>query len=63
MAMLVQRFARPGQVVCDPCLLGWRGTAQGAREHGCIFIGAERDKSCLDRTRRYLVEAEEAGLS
>ena len=61
MAMLVERFTRPGQVVCDPFLLGWRGTALGAREHGCIFIGAERDRSCLERTRRYLVEAEGEG--
>ena len=63
MSMLVERFTRPGQVVCDPFLLGWRGTALGARRNGCSFIGGERDRSCLDRTRGYLVEAEGSGAS
>ena len=63
MAMIVGRFTRPGQVICDPFLLGWRGTALGARRHGCSFIGGERDRSCLDRTRGYLVEAEGSGAS
>ena len=63
MSMLVERFARPGQVVCDPFLLGWRGTALGAWNGGRIFIGAEQDLSCLNRTRRCLAEAEEQGNS
>ena len=63
MSMLVERFTRPGQVVCDPFLMGWRGTALGARRNGCGFIGGERDRSCLDRTRGYLVEAEGSGAS
>ena len=63
MSMLVERFTRPGQVICDPFLLGWRGTALGARRNGCSFIGGERDRSCLDRTRGYLVEAEGSGAS
>ena len=63
MSMLVERFTRPGQVVCDPCLLGWRGTALGAWNGGRIFIGAEQELSCLNRTRRYLAEAEEQGNS
>ena len=61
MAMIVERFTRPGQVVCDPCLLGRRGAALGAREHGCAFIGADGDRSCVDRTRTFLSEVEVAG--
>ena len=61
MAMVVGRFSRPGRVVCDPCLLGRRGAALGAREHGCAFIGADRDRSCVDRTRSFLSEVEGAG--
>ena len=37
---VVQRFAKPGQVVCDPVTLGRVGTALGARNAGCTFIGA-----------------------
>ena len=58
MSMMVERFTRPGDVVCDPFLLGWRGTALGARRHGRIFIGADRDRGCVDRTRRFLSEAD-----
>ena len=61
MAMIVERFTRPGRVVCDPCLLGRRGAALGARENGCAFIGADGDRSCVDRTRSFLSEVEGAG--
>ena len=63
MAMIVERFTRPGRVVCDPCLLGRRGAALGARENGCAFIGADGDRSCVDRTRSFLSEVEVAGPS
>ena len=36
---VVQRFAKPGQVVCDPITLGRVGTALGARNAGCTFAG------------------------
>ena len=61
MAMIVERFTRPGRVVCDPCLLGRCGAALGARENGCAFIGADGDRSCVDRTRSFLSEVEGAG--
>ena len=51
MSLVVQRFARPGQVVSDPFLLGRCGTALGARDLGCSFIGADKDRSSIDRTR------------
>ena len=63
MAMIVGRFSRPGQVVCDPCLLGRCGTALGARGNGCAFIGADGDRGCVDRTLRLLSEVEGAGPS
>ena len=59
MALAVQRITRPGQVVCDPFLLGRAGTALGARRNGCTFIGADRDQSCIQRVRKDLLEAEE----
>ena len=59
MALAVQRFTRPGQVVCDPFLLGRAGTALGARRNGCTFIGADRDQSCIQRVWKALLEAEE----
>ena len=63
MSLVVQRFARPGQVVSDPFLLGRCGTAHGARNHGCIFVGADKDRSCIDRTRSLLARLEGTGKS
>ena len=51
MALIVERFARPGQVVCDPVLLDRSSIALAARRHGCIFIGAGTDQSCINRIR------------
>ena len=62
MAMLVERFVRPGQTVCDPVMMDRAGTALAARRHGCTFIGAERIGSCVDRIRKRLEEAEEDAL-
>ena len=44
--LLLDRFAFPGQVVCDP-FLGGGTTAVVAREIGCSFIGADIDASYL----------------
>ena len=63
MSMVVKRFARPGQVVSDPFLLGRCGTALGARDHGCSFIGADEDRSGIDRTRSLLARLDGAGKS
>ena len=63
MAMVVQRFTRPGQVVCDPVLLGRAGTALGALKSGCTFIGAARELSSRDLSQRLISEAEGTGLS
>ena len=62
MELIVERFTRPGQVVCDPIMLDRGGTALAARKLGCNFIGAERIESCVRRIRNRLEEAEAAGL-
>jgi hypothetical protein len=49
MELVVERFARPGQVVCDPVMLDRSGTALGAGKLGCTFIGADRTQSCVER--------------
>ena len=54
MALIVEHFARPGQVVCDPILKGRAGAALAARKHGCYFIGADNDEVNLDRVRKGL---------
>ena len=54
MALIVERFARPGQVVCDPIPLDRASTALAARKHGCDFIGADKDEVNLERIRRSL---------
>ena len=61
MALIVERFTRPGQVVCDPVVLDRSSPALAARKHGCTFIGAEKDKSCIDRIWRRLAQEERAG--
>ena len=54
MRAIVQRFTQPGQLVCDPIMLGRAGVALGALERNCFFIGADREQSSLDRIRRRL---------
>ena len=40
MTMVLERFCRPGQTVCDPVMLDRAGTALAARRLGCTFLGA-----------------------
>ena len=61
MALLVERFAKPGQTVCDPVMLDRAGTALAARRRGCIFVGSEKTQSCVDRIRKRLEDAERDG--
>ncbi len=58
MALIVERFARPGQVVCDPIPLDRASTALAARKHGCYFIGADKDEVNLERIKRSLARDE-----
>ena len=58
MALIVERFARPGQVVCDPIPLDRASTALAARKHGCFFIGADTNDVNLGRIRRSLARDE-----
>ena len=58
MALIVERFVRPGQVVCDPIPLDRASTALAARKHGCFFIGADTNDVNLGRIRRSLARDE-----
>ena len=58
MALIFERFARPGQVVCDPIPLDRASTALAARKHGCYFIGADKDGVNLERIKRSLTRDE-----
>ena len=50
---LLDLFAFPGRVVCDP-FLGGGTTAVVARAAGCAFIGADIDEQCIAITERRL---------
>ncbi len=47
---LLDRFALPGQIICDP-FLGGGTTALAARKQNCRFIGFDIDEKCLTTTR------------
>ena len=51
MELIIQRFTRPGQVVCDPILMGRSETALVVLKHGRIFIGGWHDKTDIERVR------------
>ncbi len=59
MTLLVEQFAKPGQTLCDPVMLERADTALAARRHGCIFVGADKTQSCVDRILKRLQEAED----
>ena len=61
MVSLVARFTQPGQMVCDPFILGRGGTAVGALDNGCRFIGADPSGPAMDRTKKILAQAGYAG--
>ena len=63
MALLVARFAALGRTVCDPMMQQQAGTALGARETGCIFIGATDMQTSVELVRDRLSAAEDAGRS
>ena len=59
MAVLLERFVRPGQTVCDPIMLDRAGTALAARRQGCTFVGATEMQSSVDRIRDRMAKAED----
>ena len=60
MARLVERFAEPGQVVCDPVMGKNAGTVLGSRDRGCTFIGAGERQSDIDQIWKRLAPMEDA---
>ena len=61
MTMVLERFCRPGQTVCDPVMLDRAGTALAARRLGCTFVGGSEMQSSIDRIRVRLARAENQG--
>ena len=57
--MVLERFCRPGQTVCDPVMRDRAGTALAARRLGCTFFGASETQSSIDRIRVRLARAED----
>ena len=57
--MVVERFCKPGQTVCDPVMRDRPGTALAARRMGCIFVGGSEMQSSIDRIRVRLARAED----
>ena len=56
---LIRRFAKPGDVVCDP-FVGGGTVAVVAVRMGISFIGMDIDKETVSRTRQRLAELEDA---
>ena len=56
--LILARFARPGQGICDPLMLSQASAALAARKLGCPFIGADREATSIARVRRHLEEGE-----
>ena len=59
MRLVVERFCRPGQTVCDPWMLDRAGTALASRGLGCTFIGATERPHSRDRIRGRLAQEED----
>ena len=58
MTMVLERFCRPGQTVCDPVMLDRAGTALAARRLGCTFVGGSEMQSSIERIRVRMARAE-----
>ena len=59
MRLIVERFCRPGQTVCDPWMLDRAGTALACRGLGCTFIGATERPHSRDRIRVRLAQEDD----
>ena len=57
--MVLERFCKPGQTVCDPVMRDRAGTALAARRLGCTFVGGSEMQSSIDRIRVRLARAED----
>ena len=59
MRLVVERFCRPGQTVCDPWMLDRAGIALACRGLGCTFIGVTELPHCRDRILVRLAQEED----
>lgn len=61
MELIISRFTAPGDLVCDPLLLGRKESALAAAKQGRRFVGADDDASRLGAVVRQLERASNAG--
>ena len=52
--LIARRFARAGDVLCDPVMGGRPGTVLAARTLGCQFIGVDQEIASVRRVQRLL---------
>ena len=58
--ILEKGFADPGDVVCDP-FLGGGASGLAALQHGCRFVGSDKDSECVKISRGRLIAAAAEG--
>lgn len=56
-SLVIERFCKPGQAVCDPVMRGRASTALAARKLGCTFVGASETQSEVEAIRVRLARA------
>ena len=61
MELIISRFTRSGDLVCDPLLLGRKESVLAAIKQGRRFVGADHDASRLKTVVRQLERARNAG--
>ena len=60
MELIISRFTGPGDLICDPLLLGRKESALAAAKQGRRFVGADDDASRLETVVRQLERARRA---
>ena len=61
MELIISRFTRPGDLVCDPLLLGRKESALAAVKQGRNFVGADDNASRIETVIRQMERARNAG--
>ncbi len=61
MALIISRFTRPGDLVCDPMLLGRNASALATVKQRRRFVGADDNASRLENVVKQMERARDAG--